>query len=62
MCRFSGAGYGKKLIYVNMFCDAFDTDWKREYLHVMDGGTCYIELEYNTTSKTFVKLYVHGEA
>lgn len=53
---------GRRIIYVNFFCDSFGTDWMKEQVIVMDGGSCYFQLEYDIEKKSYGALRVNGEA
>ena len=54
---------GNNLYKINALCNTPRTnDLSKNYLLVDDGGSCYFELEYNSLTKTFSKLYVNGEA
>ncbi len=52
----------EKEVWVNAFCNAFETDWKKEIVSVKDGGSCYFNLKINLSSSTFYDLSVNGEA
>ncbi len=53
---------GQRVVFANFFCNADDTDWKREIVAVLDGGSCYFEVKYNVHMGTFYDLSIHGEA
>ena len=53
---------GQKEVWVNCFCQHFDTNWRTEILMVEDGGNCYFNLTINLATKTYSKLSVNGEA
>ena len=52
----------KRIIYANFFCDTFETDWKKDYIFVMDGGDCYFQFKYDVEAGEFFDLQVNGEA
>jgi hypothetical protein len=46
---------------INAFCNSLGTrNLKEEYLLVDDGGSCYFEVNYDSLSNKFSKLYVNG--
>ena len=53
---------GRKIIYANYFCNSMGTDWKKDFLLVMDGGDCYFQFKYDPASREFFDLQVNGEA
>jgi hypothetical protein len=53
---------GRKIIYGNFFCSDPGTDWKEEWLFVMDGGDCFFQLQFDVASGTFSGLMVNGDA
>jgi hypothetical protein len=53
---------GRKVIFVNFFCDAFDADWKTRPVVVDDGGDCFFNLLYDPVSSTFSGLQINGDA
>ncbi len=53
---------GEKEIWVNCFCNTWDTDWKKEIIEVMDGGNCYFNLKINLTKGEYYELMVNGDA
>jgi len=54
---------GNNIYKVNAFCNALGTtNISENYILVDDGGSCYFEIEYNSSTKTFGKLCVNGEA
>jgi hypothetical protein len=52
---------GAKEVWVNAFCDAFETDWQTEIVTVDDGGNCYFNLKINFSSQSFYDFQVNGE-
>jgi hypothetical protein len=53
---------GRKVIFVNFFCDAFNADWKANPVVVDDGGDCFFNLLYDPGSSAFSDLQINGEA
>ncbi len=52
---------GKKVIYVNAFCDYFDY-WKTTFVFVFDGGQCFFQAAYDPETYKFLSFSVNGEA
>jgi len=53
---------GDNIYKINAFCNALGTESISEnYIIVDDGGSCYFEIEYNSSTNTFSKLFVNGE-
>jgi hypothetical protein len=53
---------GKKIIYANYFCDNVETDWRKDFVFVMDGGDCFFQFKYDVDSAEFFDLQVNGVA
>ncbi len=53
---------GEKEVWVNCFCDTWDSDWKNEIMEVEDGGNCYFNLIINLTKEKHYDLMVNGDA
>jgi hypothetical protein len=53
---------GRKVIFINFFCDAFNADWKNNPVAVDDGGDCFFNLLYDPDSYAFSDLQINGEA
>lgn len=53
---------GRKVIFANFFCDAFDLDWKTRPVSVEDGGDCFFNVVYDSGSATFSDLQINGDA
>ena len=53
---------GKRLVFANYFCDAFDVEWQRDWVFVMDGGDCFFDVKYDAETGEFYELRIHGEA
>lgn len=52
----------RKIVYANFFCDSVGTDWRKDFVFVLDGGDCYFQFKYDPVSKEFFDLQVNGEA
>lgn len=52
----------KRVIVVNLFCDAPHYDWTEQLVFVLDGGDCYFRLKYDVEAGTFFNLIVNGSA
>jgi hypothetical protein len=53
---------GRKVIFVNFFCDAFNSNWKAAPVVVEDGGDCFFNVLYDPTAAAFSDLRINGEA
>jgi hypothetical protein len=53
---------GRKVIFTNFFCNAFEVDWKTKPVVVDDGGDCFFNVLYDPVSTTFSDLQINGEA
>jgi hypothetical protein len=53
---------GKQIVYANYFCDSLETDWKKEFVFVLDGGDCFFQFKYDVDSGEFFDLQVNGVA
>ncbi|WP_443938208.1 hypothetical protein [Pedobacter sp. MW01-1-1] len=53
---------GEKEVWVNCFCDTWDTDWRKNLNFVKDGGNCYFNLKINLTTGKYYELMVNGDA
>ena len=53
---------GRRLVFANVFCDAFGTDWAVEPIVVLDGGDCFFQVRYDVETGAFSGLIVNGEA
>jgi hypothetical protein len=56
---------GRKLIYVNALCGHLNGSqppsyWRDHYVRVSDGGNCFWNVVYDTSTRTFVDLLVNG--
>lgn len=52
---------GEKQVWVNCFCDNWDTNSRKNPLIVMDGGNCYFNLKINLTTEKYYSLIVNIE-
>jgi hypothetical protein len=55
-------GKGEKEVWINGFCNTWDTHWKKEILFVKDGGNCYFNLKFNLSTKECFEVAVNGYA
>lgn len=53
---------GQRKVFVNGFCDAWDTNWQAELVFVMDGGDCYFTAIYNVETSELESFMFNGEA
>lgn len=54
---------GKKIIFINFFCDIPGLDnWKQDVVEVGDGGDCFFSIKYDIQTKKFSELWINGEA
>jgi hypothetical protein len=53
---------GEKEIWVNFFCDTFNSNWKKEILVVFDGGNCFFNVKLNLKKKKYFDLIINGVA
>ena len=53
---------GKQIIYANYFCDSIETDWRKDFIFVMDGGDCFFQFKYDVHTAEFFDLQVNGVA
>ncbi len=52
----------KKIIYANFFCNSFESNWHKEFVFVLDGGSCFFQFKYDVNTGEFFDLQVNGEA
>jgi hypothetical protein len=52
----------KKIIYANYFCDSIETDWRKDFVFVLDGGDCFFQFKYDVDTAEFFDLQVNGVA
>jgi hypothetical protein len=61
--QYQGRGAaGGEFVFINAFCSAPDAYAAKQFVQVLDGGTCYFELKYNLKTKTFYDLGFNGVA
>jgi hypothetical protein len=54
---------GKKIIYANYLCkNKVETEWKEQFIFTADGGACYFNFKFNSSTGIFFDLQVNGEA
>ena len=53
---------GQNIVYANYFCRSIGTEWKQDFVFVLDGGACYFQFKYDADSGEFFDLQVNGEA
>jgi hypothetical protein len=54
---------GRKLIYLNAFCNPSRFDqWKKRIILVKDGGSCYFQVYFDPATKEFIHLHYNGQA
>jgi hypothetical protein len=54
---------GKKVIFASYLCkDGSNTGWKEDFVFVADGGACYFQFKFDTSTGEFFDLLVNGEA
>jgi hypothetical protein len=54
---------GRKLIYINAFCDdELPADWRDKLVNYCDGGWCFWGVVYDTVSHSFSHLEINGIA
>ncbi|WP_162944995.1 hypothetical protein [Flavisolibacter nicotianae] len=54
---------GRRMVYVNGFCDFEGFDyWKRSLVTVNDGGICFFQVSINLSMVKYERLYTNGYA
>lgn len=53
---------GEKEIWINGFCSDFHADWKKEIVHVFDGGNCYFTVRLNISNSKCIAVGTNGYA
>jgi hypothetical protein len=53
---------GRRVIFANFFCEVFNKKWRSEPVFVLDGGDCFVQVNYDVKSGLFSDLMVNGEA
>jgi hypothetical protein len=52
----------KRIIYANYFCDPIETEWRKDFVFVLDGGDCFFQFKCDVDSGEFFDLQVNGVA
>jgi len=52
----------KKLVFINAFCISPPGYIQRQFVIVLDGGTCFFQVKYDPTTKKYYDLMFNGEA
>ncbi|MBB5061263.1 hypothetical protein HDF16_005999 [Granulicella aggregans] len=53
---------GKKLLFVNAFCDrGLTADWRSRLVDVSDGGECYWKATYDPVTERYSDLAINGK-
>lgn len=53
---------GEKEVWVNCFCNTWNSAWKKEIIFAKDGGNCYFNMKINLTTGQYYQLVVNGDA
>jgi hypothetical protein len=54
---------GRKVIFASYLCkDGANTGWREDFVFVADGGACYFQFKFDTSTGEFYDLLVNGEA
>ncbi len=54
---------GKEEVYINAFCkERKSLNLRKDFVFVLDGGSCYFQINYNPETGEFYNLRVNGEA
>lgn len=56
------AANGERVVWVNFFCEDFDTKWRKEVLLVKDGGNCFFQLFVDVNHREAYDLRMNGYA
>jgi hypothetical protein len=51
---------GQKEVFLSLFCQTDGIDWRQSEVIVMDGGTCFFQVYFSVTEKTFSRFTVNG--
>jgi hypothetical protein len=51
---------GRKLLYINAFCNEPPKDWGERLVVVFDGGTCFWQAFYDPERQRFAHLTING--
>jgi hypothetical protein len=52
--------HGRKIIYINAFCEKPLDFWQERFYEVCDGGGCFWGVEYDVDSGRFSNLQMNG--
>lgn len=53
---------GEKEVWINGFCSSFDSDWRKDIIHVFDGGNCYFTIRLNLSTGKCISAGTNGYA
>jgi hypothetical protein len=53
---------GDRKVLINGFCDAFETNWYRQVVIVMDGGDCFFQAVFNVDTGELERFSFNGNA
>ena len=53
---------GEKEVWVNSFCEADGSRWRKEIIFVEDGGNCYFQLKINLKTMKWYSMGINGYA
>lgn len=51
---------GQKEVFLSLFCSVDGIDWRQSEVIVMDGGTCFFQVYFSVTGKTFSRFTVNS--
>jgi hypothetical protein len=54
--------HSHKQIFIRFFCQISSDEWMTEETIILDGGSCFFNLQYSPETKTFSHFGVNGEA
>jgi hypothetical protein len=54
--------HGHKQIFIRFFCEISSDSWMTEEAIIVDGGSCFFNLQYSPETKTFSHFWVNGQA
>ena len=53
---------GQKEVWINGFCNDFESDWKNQILSVFDGGNCFFTIRLNLETGECLEIGTNGYA
>lgn len=53
---------GKKVIYINRFCETSAVQWRTRRVYVMDGGSCLFQAYYDPETNRILNVFINGQA